>query len=211
MCRSGAWEPLGFASSYATGYQSDIVITREVPRNESSREYNTTPREIVSYNNDDAQNAPLSLSHSLSHPRIRNYSAYPNADRWNPLSIANRILPARCPRSPLSPFSRIAVPTEFSHSREMESISTRETELTHIPYMNFAHAGKFSRANIFETIVQPPFRTLPFPSYLCRAFCTKHYVINLQISHALFRASVNENSIMDDRLLISDFLSVEKE
>lgn len=67
---------------------------------------------------------------SLSHPRIRNYSAYPNADRWNPLSIANRILPTLPPSFlPVPLSSRFVVPTKFSHSREMESISCEKQNL----------------------------------------------------------------------------------
>lgn len=118
----------------------------------------------------------------LSHPRIRNYSAYPNADRWNPLSIANRILPT-LPPFPPSPFAVLSLRGAdqiFSFTRNGIDL-TRETELTRFR-MNFVRAAKFSRADIFEI------RRLFDPSqndasirqllFISRILHTKRYVIN---------------------------------
>jgi len=157
-----------WASQTATvDYQSDIVITRN-PRNESNREYNTSSREIVSFNNGGAHNALNSISSADS--KLFGES---HVGRRNPLSIANRILPAFCSVLPFLDS------TKYSHSRGMGSIS-REKQNLRVLEMDLVAAAPFAefpRANVFEN--RSLFQMVPFSNYLCHAFCAKDYAINL--------------------------------
>lgn len=58
-----AWEPLDFTKAVAAPRRRLVIRAtsslRGSPGNESNREYNTTPREIVSYNNERITFSPL--------------------------------------------------------------------------------------------------------------------------------------------------------
>lgn len=131
------------ATQPATGYQGDIIITRK-SSNKSNREYNTDPREIVSYNNGDALRTLI---------RIRNYST-------NPMSVAGILYRSRiesfssCTPSPHPPAS---LPTKYSHSRGMGSIS-REKQNLRVPETNLVAAAPFGISTcrcIFARIIHP--------------------------------------------------------
>lgn len=186
----------------------------EVPVMKAAANIIRPPREIVSYNNDDAQNA---LRPSLALSLIREFEIIrriPNADRWNPLSIANTIL-SRCPSSPLplfpfAPFLSLCGADQiFSFTRSGIDLTREKQNLRVSVWISSVPraSGNF-RVPIYSRRLFNPFQE-PHTSILQvfmsrvlhKALCNKSIILHT------FRASLEENSIMDDYLLIADLSS----